>query len=123
MVVESSYNSTTVYLPVLLEPWILSIYDSLLTSYVTTSNVIQWKPLNRDTFFGTNSYPSVEISSDNRDKNLTLEASRSCGFCGVNLGGTPIFEGAPQNEIFYHKFWRGLLYLGVPPHQILNSDL
>ena len=30
----------TVYLPVLLEPWILSIRDSLLTSYVMASNVI-----------------------------------------------------------------------------------
>ena len=30
----------TVYLPVLLEPWILSIHDSLLTSYVMATNVI-----------------------------------------------------------------------------------
>ena len=31
---------------------------------------IQWKPLNRDIFFGTNSYLTIEITSDNWDIRL-----------------------------------------------------
>ena len=32
--------------------------------------LIQWKPLNRDTFFGTNSFLTIEITSDNRDSRI-----------------------------------------------------
>ena len=31
---------------------------------------IQWKPLNRDTFFGKSSYLTIEITSDDRDNRL-----------------------------------------------------
>ena len=34
------------------------------------NNKVQWNPLNRDTFFGTNSYLKIEITSDNRDNRL-----------------------------------------------------